>query len=421
LIRVLLFFLLFNLGFADDKWTPLRYDSSKAPADNPLKGFIPYTGDGLDNKFPHSMEWFYLSLKDIMNGPKSFTFDKSLEPKLKEAATRGKQSVFRIYLDYPGKKPGIPDFLIKHGHKMLPYKNDDHDNKGGLSPDYRDENLIKAMESSILEMGRLYDGDPRIGFITVGYLGHWGEWHTYPNEHLMAKRSAQLRIIKAFHKAFKTTPFLLRYPADIEKSIPCGLHDDSFAFSTLPGKKEDWHFLTLSKESKTLDIWKAHPIGGEIYPPLQKKIWSSKPPKKTQNYEKCVEQTHCTWLINNAVFNGKWKNEDKTKAINAAKKLGYEFYATAFKVDKGILSIKITNKGVAPFYYKWPVSVVDRRTNKELKTDWDITSILPGENKEFNIKFSGSTAAIKITNPMPSGPSIRFANETQVGDTLLLK
>ena len=42
-----------------------------------------------------------------MNGSKSFTYDKSFEPKLNEVAARGNQAVFRIYLDYPGEKPGI--------------------------------------------------------------------------------------------------------------------------------------------------------------------------------------------------------------------------------------------------------------------------------------------------------------------------
>ena len=409
---LLLSFLFTFLSFGSE-WKTLKYVPENAPADNPLKGFVPYAGDGLDNKFPYSMEWFYLKMSDIMNGPNSFTFDKSLEVKLKETASRGKQSIFRIYLDYPSKGHGVPEFLIKNGLKMLPYKNDDPDNKGGVSPDYNDEKLIKAMEVSIKEMGRLYDGDPRIGFITVGYLGHWGEWHTYPNEHLMASRKVQLRIIKAFHEAFKTTRFLLRYPPHFEKSMPCGFHDDSFSFSTLPGKKEDWHFLTVSEEAKTLNVWKKHPIGGEIYPPLQRKMWSSKPPKKTQDYKECVKQSHCSWLINNAVFNGKWKAEDKAKAISGAKMLGYEFHISAYKFEKGRIHLKIKNNGAAPFYYKWPITLTGE-SGKIITTDWDITKILPGEEKVFSVLFTKKQATVRIPNPMKSGKGIQFANESTI-------
>ena len=50
-------YLIFISAYAEE-WVKLEYDSSKAPADNPLKGFVPYAGDGLDGQFPHSMEWF---------------------------------------------------------------------------------------------------------------------------------------------------------------------------------------------------------------------------------------------------------------------------------------------------------------------------------------------------------------------------
>ena len=419
-LYTLIFLTLFSPLLAND-WVKLKYDSSKAPADNPLKGFIPYSGDGKNQQFPYSMEWFYLGLDEIMNGPNSFTFENSLEKKLTEVSARGKQSVFRIYLDYPSKKHAVPKFLIDKGHKLIPYKNNDPDNKGGLSPDYKDENLVKTMVASIKAMGKKYDGDPRIAFITVGYLGHWGEWHTYPNEHLMAKRSVQLRIIKAFHSAFKTTKSLLRYPDHINKNMPCGLHDDSFAFATLYNKKEDWYFLSRAQKSATTELWKTQPIGGEIYPPLQKKLWDSKPPKKAEDYLECVRQTHCSWLLNNAVFNGIWDKTKKEKAIKGAKALAYEFYVESFAISNGQLSIKINNKGVAPFYYKWPIEVVNLETKKAFQTNWDIRKILPGKAQEFKCQVNGNKLGLIIKNPMPTGSPIKFANETQTDDILILK
>jgi hypothetical protein len=49
-------------------WTTLSYAS--APADNPLKGFLPYAGSY--QTFPYSMEWFYLPLSEVMKGPRQF-------------------------------------------------------------------------------------------------------------------------------------------------------------------------------------------------------------------------------------------------------------------------------------------------------------------------------------------------------------
>lgn len=49
------------------------------------------------------------------------------------------------------------------------------------TPDYEDKNLRRSIKSLVAALGKKYDGDPRIGFITAGLLGTWGEWHTYPN------------------------------------------------------------------------------------------------------------------------------------------------------------------------------------------------------------------------------------------------
>src|SRR5690242_5655919 len=70
-------------------WTGLAY--APAPADNPLKGFLPYAGSY--QSFPYSMEWFYLSLRDVMTGPRQFRWD-ALDRQLDDIAGRGHQAVF---------------------------------------------------------------------------------------------------------------------------------------------------------------------------------------------------------------------------------------------------------------------------------------------------------------------------------------
>src|ERR1700755_515021 len=78
------------------RWAPLSY--RPAPADNPLKGFMPYasTYETSTPTFPHSVEWFSLPLRDVMTGPHSFTW-APLERQLNDIARRGHQAAFRFY------------------------------------------------------------------------------------------------------------------------------------------------------------------------------------------------------------------------------------------------------------------------------------------------------------------------------------
>src|SRR5580700_2498035 len=69
-----------------------------AVTNNPLKGFMPYTGSY--TTFPYSMEWSYLPLRSLMTGPTNFNWS-ALDSLLANDASRAHQTVFRVYLDYP--------------------------------------------------------------------------------------------------------------------------------------------------------------------------------------------------------------------------------------------------------------------------------------------------------------------------------
>jgi hypothetical protein len=81
--------------------TSLTY--APAPPDNPLKGFVPYPRT--DTTFPHSLEWDYTKLSDVMTGPTNFRW-APFEAKLNAAASRGHQFVARFYLEWPGRPSG---------------------------------------------------------------------------------------------------------------------------------------------------------------------------------------------------------------------------------------------------------------------------------------------------------------------------
>jgi hypothetical protein len=405
-------------SLAEDK--PIAFRYQPAPADNPLKGFVPFAGDN-NESFPHSMEWASFPLNRLMDGMSSFSFDKGLEPKLNAIANRGHQVAMRVFMDNPGSPSGIPGFLINAGVKTRRYK----EHGGGVSPDYSDERLIKALESFIAAFGKRYDGDPRLAYVTVGLLGFWGEWHTYPHEDWFAKPDVQNRILNAYSKAFKKTKLLMRYPMADGIKLPIGFHDDSFAHSTLP--TIDWHFMAQINRTKTTERWRVAPIGGELRPEVQSFIWKRPLPtnQKYEDFDVCVKQTHCTWLINQHVFSNELPFRELERATEAAQSLGYELHVKAASLSKvgnrlGV-SVMIENRGVAPIYYDWPVELhlsYGNRTHVIKNASWSLSKVQPAKSETFKFVFDRVvprkdeyTVSVRIPNLLKKGKPVRFANQ----------
>jgi len=454
-------------------------DYAPAPADNPLKGFMPFYDayssrfNPIANDFPHSMEWFYVPLRNLMNGPDSFTFDTGLEPQLDSIAGRGHQAVFRVYLDYPGRFSGIPRFLLDGGIKVRPYTFFGNTPGASVSPDYDDPKLVNALENFVKVLGERYDGDPRIAFITLGLIGFWGEWHTWPmdgftqetsllkarpnptEENWMPSDANQLRILKAFDASFNTTRLVMRYPmikpasqdAEPGRRIPyisttlnIGYHDDSFAYETMYGN--DWYFMGKMEWRGALDKWMTEPIVGELRPEIQLGIWLDSPRPDTEDFSAAVDGTHASWLIAHSIFISstmKPGNDIYARALAGAQRLGYEFYVSGvglsdirvsgpFQVD-----VRLQNTGVAPFYYNWPVQLGVLNTSKQLTATWDtpwridqIEPLAVDRSKQYTIwSFTQTshglqpgayTLVIHVVNPLSNGKALKFANTTQDQD-----
>ena len=162
----------FKLDLSVAQTIPLIY--KPAPIDNPLKGLVPSWHQ--HGPFPCSMEFWYFPINELMRGPDQFDWT-AVEEKLEDIRGRGNQMVIRTYLEYPGKPNAMPAFLKGQGVSITKYS---HDGQVNLTPDYHDPKLIKAMEDFVAAFGKKYDGDPRIGFITMGVLGHWGNGTLIP-------------------------------------------------------------------------------------------------------------------------------------------------------------------------------------------------------------------------------------------------
>ena len=411
-----------------------------SPCNNPLKGLVPYARPHAD-RFPHSMEFNYLPLSELMKAEDKFDW-QPLEDLLNDIASRKMQTVFRIWMEYPGRDEGIPPFLVDQGVRVTEWLNTNTEPFPPTkvrTPDYNDPRLRKAMKTFVLQLGERYDGDPRIGFITAGLLGTWGEWHTYPRTDLMANKQVQIEVMNAYATAFKKTPVLLRYPAG-ENSYhyapnhdqPFGYHDDSFAWATLDtGKKSDsWFFVPAMKSANAENKWKTHPIGGEVRPEVWAIIFDKNPNHpKAQDFTECVQQTHATWMMETGMFKKRQPDERIQRAIEQVQKMGYDFHIASVEATESAgnlnISIDVLNRGVAPFYHDWSVEIgwfsVENELRKTVKTNWKLQRIMPrliGTPatvwKMTLPKTVHPKLAIRVVNPLPNGLPLYFANEKQL-------
>ena len=418
---------------------PLAY--APAPPDNPLKGFVPYLGD--HPGFPHSLEWDYTRLSDVMKGPGEFDW-RPFEAKLDAAASRGHHFYARFYLEWPGRSTGVPQYLLEDGLTLRQWTNTntqpwppaiDH------TPDYEDPRLRTALRNFIRAFGARYDGDPRLGFVGLGLLGTWGEWHNHPKNEWFASKTLQREVLDAYEAAFKQTRLVARYPAGTDdrryadnSRRPIGYHDDSFAWATVhTGRaQDDWFFESRLRQAGSSDKWRTQPIGGEVRPELWDCLFdepSCAPPG--QEFERCVTTVHASWLAHQGLFRRPLDTSTRRRALRAAQRLGYELHVSdavcTLPQPAGplLVLLTVTNTGVAPFYYDWPVQVGTIDTRGQVvdrwHTDWTLSGIVPGDPPKAwgtrmpvdHLAPGKYRLAIQAPNRLPGGPPVRFANVTQ--------
>ena len=440
-------------------WPVRGLTHSPPPVDNPMKGFMAWDSQSsYSSNFPHSLEFFYIPLKDLMTGFNTYTWN-NLDTRIAAIAARGYQTVFRVYLDYPQMPPATPTFLVNMGVAMYPYTEFNNGTVSypgqgvSLCPDYNDPNLQLALTNFIAALGARYDGDPRVAFIPVGLLGFWGEWHTFGRPDLEPPSTLMDIVLNAFETAFPTMMLTVREPKpNVNTNHPrLGYEDDSFSYDTLG--PITWKFWPKVLSAGMGNVWMTRPIGGEVRPEVSCSLWDDAisptiyslcptwtptvPVPSDQLYNDCVDTTHASWLSYTGAFEPP-VNTDPIKHARAAagsRRLGYELYVSQSTLQpvtaSGILqgNITIENTGVAPFYYPWTVMMGALDSSGNLTTwnmsttSWDLRTILPGLSTtwSFNVQHpflpAGSYKLLMaVPNIMTNGIPIRFANTTQDQD-----
>ncbi|MFJ8820766.1 DUF4832 domain-containing protein [Streptomyces sp. NPDC102467] len=405
-------------GAAPDPSLPVHaLARADAPLDNPLKGFARFYQPGGDQNtgYPHSLTWSYFGLSEVMNDPSDcghFDWDV-LDNALAETASYGNQAAIRFYIEYPGgsgSHPGnaIPPCFAGHvDNRTNSYWNT-------TSPDYDSPYLLDALKDFIAAYGARYDGDPRIGFIHMGLVGLWGEWHTWPYDtdssgdsypNYMPTDAHGAEIIRAYNSAFTHTKIEVRYAESAggaADSLPAvGYHDDSFCYRegsplagvTLPTSMGGAPYAQLQKalDHGVENRWITASMGGEVRPEIQSTAFDNWPGGSgaVDDMKACLELEHTTWKINE----GSADYSPTDAGVGAAVRLmGYDlgvdrayFHDTA--QGSTTVGVRIDNTGVAPFYYPWKVSLGLKNASgdvvKTWATPWDLRKVMPEKIRAF--------------------------------------
>ena len=363
------------------------YDRS-VTGGNPFKGFTTnYAWGEPANDLGHSLEFKYIPLSAIIDEFGNYNFETSLESSLNEANARGHHLIVRVYLDYPALESGVP-LNIRDQVSCQEY--DDYG--GGCSPNYSDSQLQSLILNFIQTFGMQYDGDRRIGFIQIGLLGFWGEWHTYPHIEWFADDAFQQNVITAFDEAFSITPIQLRIPAQDSPSREIGFHDDSFGYSTVGTPA--WFFWPRLLGTMADQRWQIAPMGGEVYPPLQATLFTNAYEfgQYSQDPFSTIQTTHMTYLINYQAFNLNgvgYTGSQRSEAERAAQAMGYEYTVETVEIEASNLAdqqvdlqvtVRLRNSGVAPFYYPLTMKLSSNNSEQSWDFDSNLESIIPSSS-----------------------------------------
>lgn len=392
---------------------------------NPFKGFVPWIGEN-NPLYDTKLQYGNFAWKDLEPTQGDYNWSK-LEHGWGNIAATGKRVGFRISAAIPGD-PGhidIPGWLADQGIRMRAYQIDDAE---GLAPDWDDPRFLQAHQSFITALGNRYNNDPRVAWIDIGSYGFWGEWHVYLNDSLAATQTSKQAILDHYFSAFPTKMKVIAFDDDFATKYVtdrnCGIRNDCLGTQ----ESNDWYLESLNRIDPNLNnrVWKYAIITGEFCG----SNWGATQGTTIRfdlNYQ-FIQQTHWSFIgpAGGSIIP---QDEEHRKNLDQIhKKLGYRFILRKFEHTASMapglnlpVTITIENKGIAPFYFQWPLVCYLVNQNGETSyrqtLDIDIRQWLPGVLNStatlhlpqdltrglYNIKLA-------IHDPQIDKPAVMFAN-----------
>jgi hypothetical protein len=409
--------------------------ASDAVLNNPFMGLVP-GADYDDFPVPHSLVYKVLTWRELEPERGEFAFE-AVERKygMDEYWDRGVRFVLRVVLDYGAdeRHMDIPDWLYDaiDGDGVW-Y---DADVGQGFSPNYSNTTLQRHHERLIRALGERYNDDPRVAFVALGSLGHWGEWHTYSGEDLhipFPPLAESNRYVEPYLEAFPDKKLLMRRPYPIANENGMGLYNDVFGGTRQTNDFVDWfengYASTLADAfiPAMPDFWKRGPSGGEFGNANVDGMYFD--PSRFAETLDMARRSHLSWVGPSTDI----EELDMRERLNLDRFLttiGYRFAVRAATYPaewrpggEAKVAIEARNLGVAPFYFDWPLEFALVAANGRIAyrhtADQDIREWLPGDVAfEETLPVPAGlpegvyTVTIAILDPTSGEPGVKWAME----------
>lgn len=310
---------------------------------------------------------------------------------------------------------------------------------------------MEAHEKAIKALAERYDNPAIISFIQIGSLGHWAEFHNWPED--ISGKFPSLSIsdqyVQHYIDHFKNVKLGMRKPYPIAKNNNLGLFNDVFGMQDSTDQFLDWtvngwneigSYVDDASEfsspeeaqqaSAMADFWKSNYSGGEF---ANGNVRLYIDDTTIMDTLRQVRESHTSWMgpcspadILKSDPDADLYQHNIDALINV---MGYNFILESVthtgKAKAGNeldITMQWNNIGVAPFYYDWPLelSLADSKGKIVAKTTTtaDIRTWLPGTiTTTQSIKIPKSlkagkyTLCVAIIDPSTGEPGIKLGIE----------
>lgn len=455
---------------ADASFTMYREEGLYYPKEsfdsfaNPYTGWVGWAEKyGSDQQSVYDYNLIYVGIKWSEFEPAEGQYDfDALEEKyhISEQVAQGKRINLRFIMDNPDtvateKCMDIPKWLYDKlveengadGAGTFYFREDlpggiAGSSGSGFSPNYNSALLMQYHEKAIAALAEKYNDPSIVAYVQVGSLGHWGEFHTWPEgTGVFPTPEIATKYMEPYTKYFTNVKVGLRKPYPYAAANDFGLFNDVFGVSQWAATPSWLKWIQDGctdmgagataadvENSKMPDWWKVNYSGGEF---ASGNVRLHLTDAGTIGCLQQVRDSHTTWLGPCSATMLYTEDEDsytyKANVEAMQKAMGYRFslrsvteYAELKAGETVTLDMCWDNKGVAPFYYNWYVEIsligADGKVAYSELKDVAMNEWLPGSARETvtfdvpeNLPNGSYTVAVAIADSDTEEPAMKLA------------